>query len=516
MPFDPDAYLASKGIDNNPTKPSSSGFDPDAYLASKGISSDNVATPQDAGVGDALARGAGHVAFGEQIGGGLGALQDQITGANPDETLLNSYRRHRDALNQHYKDAVKNHPIASLLGELGGGTALGLATGGLGEAAGLGSVASPILRGAIQGAGDAGLMGASTSDADLTKGQVGQFAGDVGKSAVGGAVVGGVMGKVGDALSSESLKHGANELAVKSLKGSAGQYADLGEEGQQKLGDWLLKNKGVKFGDKAKDSLENIQALKESAGSDMGKIIDEQGAAFDPKALSETAQQQVMPGVTEGTLLKPQINAAQSAIDELATKGSPLADGTSGPISFSQLQQLKSNLGKAAYNPLGSVEKEGLVPVERFLNDQLEGAVDASGDQLPALQVAKGDYGAASKAELLAEKGASRGFANQGFGLGDKTAAIGGMQAMGPKGMLVGALNKLTRERGQSAVAVTMDKLSQLATHDPGSLGHYAGVIANASARGPAALAVTHFLLSQKNQDYREMTDKLSDTSDQH
>lgn len=415
---------------------------------------------------------------------GKAGLDALTTTPNEGESMLDVAKKsYKDSLAQTQQlgqEAKKAHPVAATIGA------------GIGAAPLI--AAAPQTLPAQMGAGGVVAGLSSSNPTDPMK-----LSGDVAGGVLGGGIGYG-LGKV-IAGSPQALKDEANQLAVKAAKGTAGQYAKLGPEGQQALGASMLKNKLVPFGGTSKDILARSQALKQSSGEALGNALDQEGTAFGGKELAEQARQQVIEPLSEGTTLSAPVKAAENIASNLENRE---------VIPFSQLQQLKSNLGKEAYNPLGTVEKEGYAPMERFMNEHLENAVEQA--DLPALQQAKSQYTTAARAENLASKGASRGFANQGFGLGDKAAAGAGMMAAGPKGAVLGFVNKLVRERGQSAAAVGMDKLSSMLSSNPEAFGMYAPSLVQAAQRGPNALAAAHFVLSQKDSKYQQLMDNLQTT----
>lgn len=100
--------------------------------------------------------------------------------------LLDIYRQARDAERERQKKLEEAHPGTTLAGEIAGGLAtaplmMGKAAQGLGTA-------SKIGKAAVEGAKAGAAYGAGMSEADLTKGDVGQFAKDVaGSGFYGGA-----------------------------------------------------------------------------------------------------------------------------------------------------------------------------------------------------------------------------------------------------------------------------------------------------------------------------------------
>lgn len=145
--------------------------------------------------GEALLRGGVQgVSFGfaPAVTGAAETAYDALTGDTPENKgIVEQYRTNRDASQAAYDAAQKAHPAAFMTGELGGalGTSFipGLGVLNAGKDAKLLELAA---KGAIQG----GLFGAGNSRADLTKGEVGQFAKDVGYGAGAGGATAGAFG----------------------------------------------------------------------------------------------------------------------------------------------------------------------------------------------------------------------------------------------------------------------------------------------------------------------------------
>lgn len=138
----------------------------------------------------------------EAIGGVTGAL-DALSGP---ETFGDAYRRNRDESRASNALSKEAHPYAYGAGQVGGGLAGALATGGTGAGAGLlGRLGIGAALGAANGLG--------SSEADLTKGEVGQAAKD---TALGGAVGVGTQG----------LLEGLGNAVGPALKNTVGKFFD--------------------------------------------------------------------------------------------------------------------------------------------------------------------------------------------------------------------------------------------------------------------------------------------------
>lgn len=145
-------------------------------------------------------------------------LAQGFTGDLKPKTTLELYRELRDSARQTQKEAQQEHPVASTIGAIGGGLALGSGLGALTKAGGaLGTAASYLTTPIGQAAPTAGLgarvltgalnalpmsiaMGAGLSEADLTKGEVLQTLKDTASAGIAGAGIGASLPLVGATL----------------------------------------------------------------------------------------------------------------------------------------------------------------------------------------------------------------------------------------------------------------------------------------------------------------------------
>lgn len=66
-----------------------------------------------------------------------------------------------------------------------------------------------------------------------------------------------------------------------------------------------------------------------------------------------------------------------------------------------------------------------------------------------------------------------------------------------------------------AAIAYGADKASRLMQAGSNALGQFGGILKNAAAQGPKAFAVTHYTLSQKSPEYRQMLEEGEDNENQ-
>jgi len=206
--------------------------------------------------------------------------------------LLENYRSLRDTGAEANKAAKEENPIAYGTGEFAGAIAPTIAMGGgnLAAGSGLKAAGKVVAQGALEG----GISGAGVSEADLTKGEVEQFAKDTGTGAAIGGVAGYALPIVGKGLAKTAK--GTGKLIKESLEELPGVEAlktgfKLGKKGiklepdviKEEIKDYsgnLLKKIRAEFQksgikkDKAMEELNEI-GIRINAGEPVQDLIDE-------------------------------------------------------------------------------------------------------------------------------------------------------------------------------------------------------------------------------------------------
>jgi hypothetical protein len=247
--------------------------------------------------------------FGDELYGAGAAIIDKLKGS--DKSLLDLYKKNAEAKRDDFKRSEEEFPITSLVSNVGGGIitgsaflkavqALGLAKNlvhapeAYKALSGVDKIKNATKVGAIAG----GVTGAGTSEADLTQGEVGQFAEDVALNTALGAGVGGLMqGAVegGKKLSQIVSNHSApiSEIGVvrdakTALKSGYNKETLIGETAVRKaenvyndtietMGN-LVENSQTKIGKKLGDFLEikkNAVDLTDDVKTTLRQALDE-------------------------------------------------------------------------------------------------------------------------------------------------------------------------------------------------------------------------------------------------
>lgn len=419
--------------------------------------------------------------FQDEITGGLRGAVDKVLGS--DETLLDLYTKHRDAERERNAQAKAANPWTYGATNVAGAVAPALLTGG-GATAG-----ARILGSAVQG----GAMGLGNSEADLTKGEVGDAAADTLLGAGTGAAFSG--GVEGIRAGVNALRGQAPNLAVKSLGGTNKQNANLSPERRSELGQWLLDRKMIRAGRTVRDSAKNLKGAERGAGEEIGRVLTEADAGI-PGIPTEPIADRLRENVIEAarpTNLSSALAAGERAVDDIAEKGR---------LSLNELNQLGNKIGNVGYNDAGgNAGKAVLRNVERGVDKAIQ--ENLPNNLLPQYALANKEFALATTARKMADKGAAKLDTNRGFSLTDYLLGIAGSAAtMSPKGLLLMGANKAARERGAQTAAVGLEALNKAAQHP--SMQKFIPVLREAAAKGTSALSITHYLLSQRDPEYQK------------
>lgn len=428
---------------------------------------------------------------------------------------------------------------------------------GLGAAAarklGTESVGKAVIGGA-QGA----VTGAGMSESNPFKSMEGleDFAGDTAKGGLIGFVSQLGVDKVGGAVANklrgipDALKGSAERWAFKAVGGT--QEKAFREAGKRKeeIGRELLDNDIVTFGSKARTMAERGEALKKATGEKFDKVFktidDDVGPSVDGAKIAARIRQKAnqMGGQGNASVVK-RMHEIADKYEADALRFDPFSKSRTGGMTLAKAQTEKSSFRfKATDSDTILSNQDASNAIKMAIGEEMENAVERYGalaaqDSRVAAQNAamtgtgeaavvsvpgksgvvtkeafavdptatreayealKGTYGAAKTAQKAGTVLADRQDKNRFFSLTDYLAGAaglgGGMVTDNPEYAVFAALaNKTMRQRGPSAVAVTLDRASKALQSGGAALGKYAGPLLEASRKGNAALGVTHAAL---------------------
>jgi hypothetical protein len=454
--FNPDEYLASKQAANEEKE-----FNPDAYLAEKAPE-----MPKEMGWPEYIGRG--------------------VTGALP----------------------VLGLTAGGAAGaELGPGA---IGTAGLGYAAG----------NELQGLANHYLFGdalPSTNPLDQAK-RLGSGVKEGAEAELGGKVLTGLAAPVAKYLSGK-LSNLAESAAVKHLRPTAKVAQTLGPERLKEVGREALDTGAIRAMSKADQTAARLEEARDTAGKEIGSIIDESGATVDPLLVHQRLQNEVvapLKSVSETVPLAKTMERKGKTFLEVNAPGhatgAPVA-----PIPVSQSEAEK----RAVQNNVNWLQdtnaaKDAKVQWQRILKEEGEKAVND-----PRFIPAKQKFGKLDAAADMANRTA--GLSSGGTGLMGHMIDTGvGLEAVSKlahgdlTGVPVAIGRGLTKGRVASTAAVSADQMSHLLKTAPQRLGKYAPIIANSLQRGAQSYAATHYLLSQTDPNYRDTVGGLEENTDLH
>lgn len=375
---------------------------------------------------ESYARGAwqgGTMGFADELVGGAEALKDKAMGS--DEALADLYRQHRDESRENFQRAEEANPGLTTAGRVAGGVATALVPG-LGPAKGLtGAVKMGAALGAAQGLGE--------SEADLTKGEVGEAAKD---TALGG-VLGGAAGGVAHGIAAGVGKV-AGKIAGRGVRG----VADAEAEEATKQG--LLQAK------REASALGKYRSGVQSASRDL-EVLARESADLPEGTLKREAQAYLQS--PEGLALREMV-----AGNKLGT----------APERLAEMAQLRAEHGALVAGREGLVKQATEEALADPLRKQFAPRLATLGHRLiPAALAGAGGI-------IGGPEGAAVG------------AGLGGVVALtqGRPGIIIRNLI-----RSPAARRSMWGLVQRVATVSPEALGRFGGAIAGALRQGNAALA---------------------------
>lgn len=581
--FDPKKFLAETAPAPE-TKSASSvdSFDPKKFLAETAP----VNPRPKLSAGEAFVHGMGQGAsfgFADEGAAALGALRDKAQaalGMRGDISLSDAYNSYLP----HLRAEMVDRPMADQKGAfIGGNIAGGLALaipGAAGALAGRGAIAAgevatagtaakvapgialgtakAALRGAVYG----GVTGAGTSDANLTKGEVGEFAKDVGKGAATGAVADSLfslVGRAAKAVTPTSLRETSNKSALKAAGALGSDTKKLGPEGVQAVGEEIHKA-GLQAFDTIEEVGAKISAAKEDAGQAIGAALDsvdslvvKAKSAVDAGNMPQAAKDNLKAQIDktfqfnldrvgqriEEEIIKPNLIANKTG--ELAPvptlkgeigKLQALAENFKqfGSVSMREGNVIKGTQGRMTRFNSETVPEEFKKEVYGIIKTELDNivgktgnlelgvgkmagnALGEAGDVAARNQSVSEAYGAAKKAYGGLAKAEQINTMRQGSQAGNRAISLTDtIAAVSPLGLAGGVANKAIRTFGSSVQAVGTRRAADLMEKAPAVLGKFYPVLEAAAKNGVAALTATHVKLL-KDPDYQRILENADRT----
>lgn len=478
-------------------------------------------------LGAAGAQGAtlGHA---DELAGLIGAVYDKgeaMLGKRGDISFGDAYKTRRDAARRRDSEQKKANPAVYTTGEIGGGVLSAIATGGALGAAGN-----------TQRALGLSALGGAAAGSGYSKGDVGsgQHMLDTGiGAALGPATY--AIGKggekalrgAGDLVGKSQTGQAVKDYLAKKLKTVAGERAAKAAIGQNKKAyqELAAKKGGVEgFGRKLLDTkLESGKPLVR-----FGNNVDEIGEKALTKLdeLSPKYNQiydqidELMPdGAVDPLKISGAIMGKADQYNQIANRGTRqrlLEEAEAfmdlpGGLSMKSAQaeknayRWKPNKGLPQPNELSPQLQNDL---KRIVGSQMDEAAESVSPEIAGqLKKLKAEYGPVKQTAALADDRRLADLSNRfvspsdhAMGLAGLMSNLGGLKAAG-----LALANKQVRTRGNSAVAVASDKISNAIKSSPQMFGKYASVLQAANDKSSQHLSLVHQILWKNEPQYRAL-----------
>lgn len=485
---------------------------------------------------EALARGGGQglsLGFSDELTGGVKALIDEITGGGSvmTPTFADKYRTYRDQSREANLEAEKAHPVAyggsRFVGAVAPAVAATVATKGAAAPAALRFLAPAT---AAEMAALAGVEGVGYSESsnpvDIAK--------DAALSSLMGYGVGKAVPMAGRTV--KSLMEGGSETARESADFMASKALGLTKGLRKKfkldpsktrdIGRRALEEGVITPLSDATEMATRASALRDVSGGRIGAIME----SLDQAKIHRPSASRMMTKLAQGGEKYMGFEGAAPIMRQYKTAMGDLNRYQLNP-TFENLQRLKKVYKDLAY-PKGVPQetKYGFQDAFHAIKREMEDAIDegvqklASSkalsrqphtrdlvEEIPSIyRKAKADYGASKMMQAGLEDRIAVEEGNRMIKLTD--FMVGG--AVGIPGGIVPAVGAVAAKRGiekygYQVGSVAMHNLAKVLQQAPQRFGRYSTVLQAAAKRGTQSLATTHYILQQKDPEYRKMVAEM-------
>ena len=296
----------------------------------------------------------------------------------------------------------------------------------------------------------------------------------------------------------KATKGFANRRAVKALDPTLAQQEGLMAKDQvQELGNELLENGVTKAGSSVEGMAPRLETMLATKGKRIGEIrdaADAAGAKVDMDKLVRKSDAKV--AFTEASNEANQAGA--KAYSDNAANLAKVPKRTIGEAQeevMSLNQQIPFKKEFAERTPSQQAYSELRSDITSQMDDGIKTFKPELADEHETL---KRQFGMFKGADEILDKSVARSGRNADLGLRDVIMANAAMKQGGLEGGIkaaaIAGVTKLARERGNATLAVAANNIAKM--------GKFAAPLTDALARGPAAMAATHAILS-KDPEYQ-------------
>jgi hypothetical protein len=322
-------------------------------------------------------------------------------------------------------------------------------------------------------------------------------------------LLGGMLAKGGKAVG--GLDKFAEERAVKSLDPILSQQERLANKGAvRKLGREMLDNDIVKFGSSVDDIADDLGNVLRRDGREIQGIrtaADAAGASTDLNRLAR-----------KGSAMEAFSDATNESAEDMAKVYARNADRFAKVPTRSiaetqeEIADLSSKINfKRPADAIPPAQQEAYRSLRRDMVDQVTDQVRQTRPQdLNKYQDLMERFALFKDGDEIVQKAVARNAKNADLGLRGSILASQAARGEGAEGLArglsVAMLEKLAKERGNSALAVGADKAAKLLAK-PNMLGQYAKVLTDAANKGSANFMLVHSMLMKDDPKYKELVE---------
>jgi gas vesicle protein len=484
-----------------------------------------------------LAQG-GSFGFADEVTGALEAGKDLALDPSVRiSNVLDQYSKHRDESRRAYHEAEAANPGSYLAGEVTGGIASSLipVAGAVGKGAGL---AARVGQGVLAGGRVGALTGLGASEGqDLS-----EVIRDTGKGAATGAALGGVAPIVTEKIiapvAGAAVQRG-NQLLQKAIRGATDTSEEMVTRAQVAGGSQAIKSAPT-VTQNTQNLLERIKNLKERSieGSKASREILRSENVVLPKTKITGAIDAEIESIKSGGAFTDEVDKTLNRLERLKDKVNKTDGELSGEHVKTLIQQIEDYAYKGSQGAadFGSQDVNSFKGLRRAFDSELKGQSPAYAEQMKNVakdsdlinkaKAAGRDPQAAVKNQMSNNPKDKTAEVFKGLGLAEDVEqsklnkyfnanttngskkTMAGATIGGAVGWILGPLGSAAGGAAGAAAGGALDKSGRMlalkaaelgALLEPKalSLGKYAKPLAEAAARGPAALIMTHQMLSK-------------------
>lgn len=539
---DKDYQAASEEVPTEKESWKSRALSNDDYNAAMGVDPDKPSKAE------SFLRGAGEGAtfgFGDELSAaaqpGVNKVLDALNigklfggGYDVGDTDTSTYKERRDEFRKENMDAAAANPGYNLVGNVLGAIPASIAGGGLLAGAGKGAQALSkaekaarlakqglmlsTAEGALAGAGNSEELNTTLGDT-LKGGAIGLGVGAAGLGVAAGAnKISKTLSKADKIADTLADQHARRALGFK--KQHFNKLAGGAEQADEIAG--VLRKKGLfKYGISEEAMARSVNEMKEEAYNAIDNIYNSTGLGDEIGGNANDIINRINTNVFPDQKNLASFKPYKRKLDDVIADIQAHAVNEAGDLTHNGILKIKQFLGELGFdkgaNDRGSkVYQKAWQEAKNYIDETIEKA--SSKSNLSNLKEANKLYFSAEKGAKALKNKINQESSNRAFSLmksigGGIGGTVGGVPGAiaGYTAMELG--DRFGQQTASKVLGSTAKKLQhpvmKMVTNAPAKFGEkYGRVLSQAAARGPSAVASTHYTMMQKDPEYRKQYEK--------